>query len=100
MVFKIILIIIALVMLCGMVADESRYNKRTYCIGFVACIIARAILEVVLQHCCHRERRSRTERLFLYHNIYLHSMVFLSNEFSNSAKSKLLSIYPCRMVSM
>ena len=53
-----------------------------------------------LQHCCHRERRSRTERLFLYHNIYLHSMVFLSNEFSNSAKSKLLSIYPCRMVSM
>lgn len=45
MVFKIILIIIAFVMLCGMVADESRYNKRTYCIGFVACIIARAILE-------------------------------------------------------
>ena len=41
MVFKIILIIIAFVML----ADESRYNKRTYCIGFVACIIARAILE-------------------------------------------------------
>lgn len=33
MVFKIILIIIAFVMLCGMVADESRYNKRTYCIG-------------------------------------------------------------------
>ena len=31
MVFKIILIIIAFVMLCGMVADESRYNKRTYC---------------------------------------------------------------------
>ena len=30
MVFKIILIIIAFVMLCGMVADESRYNKRTY----------------------------------------------------------------------
>ena len=28
MVFKIILIIIAFVMLCGMVADESRYNKR------------------------------------------------------------------------
>ena len=26
---KIILIIIAFVMLCGMVADESRYNKRT-----------------------------------------------------------------------
>ena len=45
MVFKIILIIIAFVMLCGMAADESRYNKRTYCIGFVACIIARAILE-------------------------------------------------------
>lgn len=45
MVFKIILIIIAFVMLCGMVADESRYNKRTYCIGFVVCIIARAILE-------------------------------------------------------
>ncbi|MBT9699723.1 hypothetical protein GPK75_01145 [[Eubacterium] rectale] len=45
MAFKIILIIIAFVMLCGMVADESRYNKRTYCIGFVACIIARAILE-------------------------------------------------------
>ena len=44
MVFKII-IIIAFVMLCGIVADESRYNKRTYCIGFVACIIARAILE-------------------------------------------------------
>ena len=42
MVFKIIL---AFVMLCGIVADESRYNKRTYCIGFVACIIARAILE-------------------------------------------------------
>ena len=58
------------------------------------------VRQVVLQHCCHRERRSRTERLFLYHNIYLHSMVFLSNEFSNSAKSKLLSIYPCRMVSM
>ena len=36
---------IAFVMICGMVADESRYNKRTYCIGFVACIIARAILE-------------------------------------------------------
>lgn len=54
----------------------------------------------MLQHCCHRERRSRTERLFLYHNIYLHSMVFLSNEFSNSAKSKLLSMYPCRIVSM
>ena len=51
-------------------------------------------------NCCHRERRSRTERLFLYHNIYLHSMVFLSNEFSNSVKSKLLSMYPCRMVSM
>lgn len=45
MVFKIILIIIAFVMLYGMVADESRYNKRTYCIGFVACIIARTILE-------------------------------------------------------
>lgn len=51
----------------------------------------------MLQHCCHRERRSRTERLFLYHNIYLHSMVFLSNEFSNSVKSKLLSMYPCRI---
>ena len=52
MVFKIILIIIAFVMLCGMVADESRYNKRTYCIGFVACIIARAILEWfhIVQH--------------------------------------------------
>ena len=33
MVFKIILIIIAFVMLCGIVADESRYNKRTYCSG-------------------------------------------------------------------
>lgn len=41
-----------------------------------------------------------TNVFFLYHNIYLHSMVFLSNEFSNSAKSKLLSIYPCRIVSM
>lgn len=28
MVFKIILIIIALVMLCGMVADESRYKRE------------------------------------------------------------------------
>ena len=27
------------------ITDESRYNKRTYCIGLVACIIARAILE-------------------------------------------------------
>lgn len=45
MVFKIILIITAFIMLCGMVAEESKYNKRTYCMGFVACIIVGAILE-------------------------------------------------------
>ena len=49
---------------------------------------------------CHRERRSRIERLFLYHNIYMHSMVFLSKDSSNISISRLLSIYPCRIVSI
>ena len=46
MVFKIILIIIALVMLCGMVADESRYNKRTYGLHYCKSNFGRRIILV------------------------------------------------------
>lgn len=49
---------------------------------------------------CHRERRSRNERLFLYHNIYLHSMEFLSKDFSKISISRSLLTYPWRMVFM
>lgn len=42
----VILIIIAIILFFGMVGDKEKFNKRTYCFGFIACVVAVAIMEI------------------------------------------------------
>lgn len=42
-----ILIFIAIVLFLGIVEDKEKFNKKIYCCGFVTCVIAVVILEVV-----------------------------------------------------
>lgn len=43
----IILIVIAVILFFGIMGDNEKVNKRTYCFGFIACVVAVVILEVV-----------------------------------------------------
>jgi len=43
----IILMVIAVILFLGIMGDNEKFNKRTYCFGFIACVVAVAILEVV-----------------------------------------------------
>lgn len=42
----IILILFALVMFLGMIGDEDKFNKRTYCYAFIACVVAAAAIVI------------------------------------------------------
>lgn len=44
MVLEIIIMVIAVIFALGVIAENEKYNKRTYCYGFMACIIAVTIL--------------------------------------------------------
>ncbi len=41
----IIFMVIAVILFIAMVGDKEKFNKRTYCYGFVACVVAVIILE-------------------------------------------------------
>lgn len=43
----VILIIIAIILFFGMVGDKEKFNKRTYCYGFIACVVAVTVMEIV-----------------------------------------------------
>ena len=47
MVVIIILMTIAVILFFGMIGDNEKFNKRTYCYGFIACVVAVAVIEVV-----------------------------------------------------
>ena len=36
----IILIVIAVILFLGVMGDNDKLNKRTYCFGFIACVVA------------------------------------------------------------
>jgi len=42
----IILIVIAVILFLGVMGDNDKLNKRTYCFGFIACVVAVAAIEV------------------------------------------------------
>ncbi len=42
----IILMVIAVILFLGMMGDNDKLNKRTYCFGFIACVVAVAAIEV------------------------------------------------------
>jgi hypothetical protein len=42
----VILMIITIILFFGMVGDNEKFNKRTYCFGFVACVVAIAAMEI------------------------------------------------------
>lgn len=43
-VLEIIIMVVAVIFALGMIAENEKYNKRTYCYGFIACVIAVTIL--------------------------------------------------------
>lgn len=43
----VILIIIAIILFIGMVGDKEKFNKRTYYYGFIACVVAVTVMEIV-----------------------------------------------------
>lgn len=43
----VILIAIAIFLFFGMVGDKEKFNKRTYCYGFIACVVAVTVMEIV-----------------------------------------------------
>lgn len=47
MILEIIIMVIAIIFALGVVAEGEKHNKRTYCYGFIACIIAVVLLEGV-----------------------------------------------------
>jgi len=42
----IILMVLAVVLFLGIMGDNEKFNKRTYCFGFIACVVAVAVIEV------------------------------------------------------
>lgn len=44
MVLESIIMVIAVIFVLGMIAENEKYNKRTYCYGFITCIIAVTIM--------------------------------------------------------
>lgn len=52
-----IIMIIAIILFLGMVGDNEKFDRRTYCYGFIACIVAvaaiedhEALLDILLKH--------------------------------------------------
>lgn len=43
----IILMVIAVILFLGIMGDNEKFNKRTYCFGFIACVVAVVAIEVV-----------------------------------------------------
>jgi hypothetical protein len=46
MILEIIIMVIAIIFALGVVAEGEKYNKRTYCYGFISCVVSVAILEI------------------------------------------------------
>lgn len=44
MILEILIMVITVIFALGVVAENEKYNKRTYCYGFIACVIAVTIL--------------------------------------------------------
>lgn len=42
----IILMVIAVILFLGIMGDNDKLNKRTYCFGFIACVVAVVAIEV------------------------------------------------------
>ncbi len=42
----VILIIIEIILFFGMVGNKEEFNKRTYCYGFIACVVAVTVMEI------------------------------------------------------
>jgi len=43
----IILMIIAVILFLGIMGDNEKFNKRTYCFGFIACVVAVVAIEAI-----------------------------------------------------
>lgn len=43
---KTLFMVIAIILFFGMVGSKEKFNKRTYCFGFVACVVAIAAMEI------------------------------------------------------
>lgn len=43
----IILMVIAVILFLGIMGDNEKFNKRTYCFGFIACVVAVAVIDVI-----------------------------------------------------
>lgn len=43
----IILMVIAVILFLGMMGDNEKFNKRTYCFGFIACVVAVVAIEAI-----------------------------------------------------
>lgn len=46
MILKIIIMVITVIFALGVVAEGDKYNKRTYCYGFISCVVVLAMLEI------------------------------------------------------
>lgn len=45
MVTEIIIMVIAVILAIGMIGEKDKDNKKLYCYGFIACVIAVAVLK-------------------------------------------------------
>lgn len=43
----IILMVIAVILFLGIMGDNEKFNKRTYCFGFIACVVAVVAIEAI-----------------------------------------------------
>lgn len=43
----IILMAIAVILFLGIMGDNEKFNKRTYCFGFIACVVAVVAIEAI-----------------------------------------------------
>lgn len=43
----IILMVIAMILFLGIMGDNEKFNKRTYCFGFIACVVAVVAIEAI-----------------------------------------------------
>ncbi|MCD7824566.1 MAG: hypothetical protein LUH14_01140 [Clostridiaceae bacterium] len=42
-----IFIVMAIILFLGMIDDKEKFNKRTYCYGFITCVVAAVIIQIV-----------------------------------------------------
>ena len=47
---EVILLIMAIILFLGVIGDKEKSNKRLFCTGFIVCVVAIVVLEVMKQY--------------------------------------------------